>query len=105
MESHMPFQWLQMRIQEERERRELQAKHLERLPAALQEIHDYLAQCIQTYAENFGADSADIVLLPERIQVTVREQRDGKWQRLSKVEVISVPDLRSEEHTSELQSL
>src|ERR1022692_2740289 len=89
----MSFQWLQMRMQEERERRELHEKHVERMPAALREIHDTLAHCIQTYAENFGADSADIVLLPERIQVTVREQRDGKWQRLSKVEVISVPDL------------
>jgi hypothetical protein len=89
----MPFQWLQMRIQEERERRDLRAKHLERLPAALQEIHDYLALCVQSYNENFGADSAKIVLLPDRIQVTVRERRDGKWQPLSKVEVISVPDL------------
>src|ERR1035441_6406364 len=93
MESHMAFQWLQMRIQEERERRELQAKHLERLPAALQEIHDYLDQCVQSYTENFGADSAKIVLLPDRIQVTVREERGGRWQTLSKVEVISVPDM------------
>jgi hypothetical protein len=93
MESTMPFQWLQMRIQEETERRELQAKHVERMPAALQEIHGYLAQCIQAYTENFGADSASIALLPDRVQVTVREERDGKWQRLSKVEVISVPDM------------
>jgi len=63
------------------------------MPAALQEIHDYLAHCIQTYTENFGADSANIALLPDRIQVTVREERNGKWQPLSKVEVISVPDL------------
>ena len=55
----MAFQWLQMRIQEERERRELQAKHLARLPAALQEIHDLLAECVQSYTENFGANSAD----------------------------------------------
>jgi hypothetical protein len=89
----MAFQWLQMRIQEERERRELHAKHLERLPSALKEIHDHLAQCVESYTENFGADSADIVLLPDRIQVTVREERGGKWQRLSKVEVITVPDL------------
>jgi len=89
----MPFQWLQMRIQEERERRELRAKHLERLPAALREIHDDLAQCVQEYNENFGADSAKIVLLPDRIQVTVREEKDGKWQPLSKVEVICVPDM------------
>src|ERR1039457_2607359 len=84
MELHMSFQWLQMRIQEERERRELQAKHLARLPAALQEIHDLLAECIESYNANFGADSADIALLPDRIKVTVQEERDGKWQLLSK---------------------
>jgi hypothetical protein len=87
----MSFQWLQMRIQEERERRELQARHLERLPAALQELHDRLAECIRDYTENFGSASADIVLLPTRIEVTVREERDGKWQPLSKVEVVLVP--------------
>ena len=56
----MAFQWLQMRIQEEAERRELQRKHLERMPAALQEIHDYLADCIRSYTENYGSKSADI---------------------------------------------
>ena len=89
----MAFQWLQMRIQEEQERRQLQQRHLERLPGALKEIHDCLAQCIQSYTESFGSDSADIVLLPDRIRVTAREQRDGKWQVLSKVEVIGVPDM------------
>jgi len=93
MEADMPFQWLQMRIQEERERRELRAKHLQRLPDAMKEIHDYLAQCVQSYNDNFGAHSAKIMLLPDRIQVTVREDRDGKWQPLSKVEVISVREL------------
>jgi hypothetical protein len=89
----MAFQWLQMRIQEERERRELQAKHLARLPAALQEIHDHLAECLQSYTENFGANSADIVMFPNRIKITVREERDGKWQALAKVEVICVPEM------------
>ena len=88
----MAFQWLQMRIQEERERRERQAKNLERLPDALKELHDLLAECIRSYTETFGADSADIVLLPNRIRVTVREERNGKWQPSSKVEVVSVDD-------------
>jgi hypothetical protein len=89
----MAFQWLQMRIQEEKERRELQARHLERMPSALKEIYDLLAECIESYTANFGADSANIVLLPDRLRVTVREERDGKWQDLSKVEVVAVPDL------------
>ena len=89
----MAFQWLQMRIQEERERRERQANNLQRLPGALKEIHEHLAECIQRYTENFGADSADIVLLPNRIKVTVREELDGKWQTLSKVDVVCDPDM------------
>jgi len=89
----MAFQWLQMRIQEERERRELQAKHLERLPGALREIYDYLSECVESYTENFGVNSAEIVLLSDRIKVTVREERDGKWQVVSGVEVITVPDM------------
>ena len=89
----MAFQWLQMRIQEERERRERQARNLARLPGALQDLHDLLAECIQGYTATFGADSADIVLLPNRIKVTVREERDGTWQALSSVEVICVPEM------------
>jgi hypothetical protein len=89
----MAFQWLQMRIQEERERRELQARQLERLPDAVQEIHDLLAECVKSYTENFGANSADIVMFPNRIKVTVREMRDGTWQNLSKVEVVCVPEM------------
>jgi hypothetical protein len=93
MELPMAFQWLQMRIQEERERRELQARHLERLPGALIEIHESLAECIDSYTANFGADSANIALLPDRIAVTGRVERDGQWQDLSKVEVVAVPDM------------
>src|ERR1019366_28828 len=64
------------------------------MPAALHEIYDYPAQCIKAYTENFGADSASIVLLPERIQVTVREERHGKRQRESKGEEIPVADMQ-----------
>ena len=86
-----PFQWLQMRIQEERERRELQAKHLERMPAALQEIHDHLADCIEDYTENFGANSADIVHVAQPHQsYRAGDERDGTWQVVSKVEVVCV---------------
>ena len=85
----MAFQWLQMRIQEERERRDRLAKNLERLPGALSELHTYLAECIQEYTANFGANSAEIALRGDRIEVVAREQRAGKWQELSRVEVIT----------------
>src|ERR1022692_278314 len=84
MELPMAFQWLQMRIQEETERRERQAKNQERLPGALRDLHGHLAECIQDYTASFGCNSAEIVLLPDRIKVTVREEREGKWQALCK---------------------
>ncbi|MEO8593781.1 MAG: hypothetical protein ABI759_10705 [Candidatus Solibacter sp.] len=76
-----------MRIQEERERRDKRAQHLARLPAALQELHDQLAECVSAYTGSFGASSADIVMLPNRIRVTSRELIDGSWKPAAKVEV------------------
>ena len=32
-------------------------------------------------------------MLPDRIKVTSREERDGKWRDLSTVEVICVPEM------------
>jgi hypothetical protein len=81
----MAFQWLQMRIQEETERRERQANNLGRLPGALRDLHAHLGECIQDYTASFGANSAEIVLLADRLKVTVREERDGKWQAVCKV--------------------
>src|SRR5690349_9878658 len=94
----MAFQWLQMRIQEERERRELRARHLARLPGALKELHDQLAECLQSYTQNFGANSATIELVASEahtgpIRVTVREERAGTWQPVSSVEVVCMPEL------------
>jgi hypothetical protein len=87
----MSFQWLQMRIQEERERRQREAQILETLPHTLEELHRDLADCVKSYAEAFGAESVDIVLLPSKIKVTMREQRDGQWPITSKVEIGVVP--------------
>ena len=87
----MSFEWLHMRIQEEKDRRQREAEILERLPHTLQELHGHLAACIQSYTLVFGADAADSVLMPTKIGVTVREQRDGKWQQSSKVQVSIVP--------------
>ncbi len=97
----MAFQWLTMRIQEERERRELRAKHLARLPGALQELHDQLVECVKAYTDNFGPASASIVMLPNCIRVTAREPA-------ATVNVSAVPELpgfRIErgEHTMEIE--
>ena len=89
----MSFQWLQMRIQEEKDRRQREANILERLPRALEELHHHLIVCVEDYTRSFGAESADIVLLPSKIKVSVREQRDGKWVAASKVDVSNVASL------------
>ena len=93
----MVFQWLQMRIQEERERREREAQILAALPRTLEEVHQACAECIKSYTEAFGAESANIALLPSKIRITLLEQRDSRWQTSSKVEVgvvVSVPGLQ-----------
>jgi hypothetical protein len=87
----MSFQWLQMRIQEERERRQREAQILEILPHTLEELHRILAECVESYTGAFGADSADIVLLPSKIKVAMHEALDGRWQTTSKVEIAIVP--------------
>ena len=87
----MSFQWLQMRVQEEKERRQREALILERLPRALEEVHRHLVACVEDYTNAFGPEAADIHMLASRIKITVREQMEGKWQQCSKIEVSIVP--------------
>jgi hypothetical protein len=89
----MSFEWLQLRIQEEKDRRQREAEILVRLPRTLQELHGALTDCIKSYTAVFGAEAADIVLLPAKIVVTVREQRGAGWHETSKVEVSLIPSI------------
>ncbi|MCU1236431.1 MAG: hypothetical protein JWP63_4398 [Candidatus Solibacter sp.] len=89
----MAFQWLQMRVSEEKDRRQRESSALERLPMALQELHTYLASCVTEYTEAFGAESAEIVLMPTRVKVTSRDEREGRWHPAGKVEVVAVADI------------
>jgi len=93
----MSFQWLQMRVQEEQERREREAQILARLPRALEETYRHLAACVEAYAGAFGPESADIHLQASKVRITIREEQDGKWQQRAKVEmsvVTSLPGFR-----------
>ena len=89
----MALQWLQMRIAEEKDRRERERLTLERLPRALEELHYHLAACVEEYRHAFGKEAADIHMFPSRVKVVVREQQEGKWQQAGKVEVTIVPAL------------
>ena len=76
----MSFQWLHMRIQEERDRRQREALTLERLPQSLEELYGILKEAITAYTGAFGTDAAEMVLVLSRIKITTREMRDGRWK-------------------------
>ena len=86
-------QWLEMRIQEEQERRRKEAKLQELLPQAMEELHQQLSACIARYRETFGQESAEISNLVSKLRVTVREEQGGKWQPRGKVDIglVSLP--------------
>jgi len=88
----MSFEWLTMRIGEERERRQREVTILALLPKGLEELHATLADCVATYTAAFGAESAAIQLGGGAIQVTVREKREKGWQPRAQVEVSTVAD-------------
>lgn len=83
--------WLEMRIQEEQERRRKEAKIQELLPQALEELYQQLSECVERYKEAFGPESAAIVNGLSKIRVTARDERDGKWQVSGTMEIGLVP--------------
>ncbi len=89
----MSFQWLQMRISEEKDRRQREALILERLPQVLEEVHRALAACVEAYGGAFGAEAIELACQAHKIRVTIREQCDAVWEKTAKVEVTMVPAL------------
>jgi hypothetical protein len=88
----MSFQWLHLRIQEEKDRREREKLTLERLPIALEELYDILRQGVDAFEEAFGQETVETVLLPSRIKITAHESKDDRGQG-NKVEVILNPEI------------
>ena len=89
----MPFQWLEIRISEEQDRREREAATLALLPEAVADLNRQLKQCISAYTAAFGQESADISFFAGKIRVTIREQKNGKWETTGKVEIVGVDTL------------
>jgi hypothetical protein len=93
----MPFQWLQMRINEENDRRQKEAMVLERLPRVMDEVHRAVSECVETYAAAFGKDSIELSYFLHKARVTVRELKEGKWEKSAKIEIGTItkpPSLR-----------
>ena len=86
----MPYQWLQMRISEENDRRKKEAETLENLPRVMDEVHAAVAECVADYAEAFGKESIDLSYFLHKVRITVREQKEGKWEKVAKVEVSTI---------------
>ncbi len=89
----MSFQWLQMRITEEKDRRERERVINLRLPRALEELHAELAKCVDSYTAEFGHQSAEATLTSLKIRVVMREEQDDRWQLRGKVEISGDPKL------------
>lgn len=90
-ESRMAFQWLQMRISEEKDRLQRQAQVLERLPGALEQLHVDLTECIRAYTEAFGPEVADIQFQDGIVRVVVSEENEGRWKQIAVVEITLMP--------------
>ncbi len=69
----MAFNWLEMRIAEEKERRKREAEIQQRLPRALEDLHQMLTECVQAYSDAFGGDSAGVRVRDGRIRITAQE--------------------------------
>jgi hypothetical protein len=87
----MSFQWVQMRIGEEADRRRREAEILARLPVVLAELHGSLAACLHDFTEAFGPESAAIELRDLAIHVEARELLNGEWRKTGEVEVLAAP--------------
>ena len=89
----MSPQWLEMRIQEEQDRRRREVKTQELLPKAMEELHQQLSTCVARYREAFGSQSAEISNLTSKLRITIREEQAGKWQPRGKIDVslVSMP--------------
>src|SRR5438309_11366726 len=56
----MSFQWLQMRIGEERDRRAREKQILDRLPGAMDELEESVKACLDGYKAAFPGDPAEL---------------------------------------------
>ena len=82
-----------MRIQEEQDRRQKEAKTQELLPQVMEDLHTQLTTCVERYKEAFGPESAEISDLVSKLRVITRDEQGGKWQPRGKVDVtlVSMP--------------
>jgi len=89
----MNLQWLQMRIGEEQERRQREDNIRNRLPSALEELHESLTECLDSYKEAFGPRAATMHFVSGRIRIEIRDEVETRW--VTRAEIVISNDLTS----------
>jgi hypothetical protein len=89
----MSYQWLQMRITEENERRQKEANMIERLPQAQEEVRRGMESCVEQYAQKFGPETAELQVTGQRMRLIVREEQNGRLEQRAQVDVTAVTAL------------
>jgi hypothetical protein len=89
----MPFEWLRMRILEERERQQRETQTVERLPLARAEVGSALGACIQEYTRAAGPEAAELQATDQGFRLVVREPHNGQWEPRTTIEVSMTPEL------------
>ncbi len=87
----MNFQWLEMRISEEQDRRQREDSIRKRLPRALEELHESLTECVESYKQAFGPRAASIHFVTGRVRIEIRDEVEGRWT--ARAEIIIITDL------------
>jgi len=87
----MNLQWLQMRITEEQERRLREDNIRKRMPSALEELHESLAECLESYKEAFGPRAATMHFVSGRMRIEIRDEVETRW--VTRAEIVIANDL------------
>ena len=84
------FQWLRLRIAEEKERREREAMVLERLPRAAADLQQSLATCVERFNAAFGHGCVELECHTARMRIIVRDIPGVLGHELARVEILNV---------------
>jgi hypothetical protein len=56
----------------------------------MDEVHRAIADCVAAYAAAFGPESIELTYLLHKVRVTVRELKEGKWEKSGRIEVTTL---------------
>ncbi len=83
----MAYQWLAVRIGEEKDRRHREDFVRQRLPLAFEEVHKALAECAAAFAGAFGPQAIQVRKDAATIGLTICEEWEGQWSKRADIEI------------------